>query len=496
MISNMKPSGVALPAGPPIAKCFVWLFAALVMMALLSPPGSSQDEWYHASSIWCAQGERDPYCTEKVGERGSNPSARTNITFINCQKSPDVALWCPQEESASLLPTNGGLYPGLFYFTLSWLVVPSVEVSVLIARVANSLLLVVVLAVTASLLPHRNRTVLFLLILGVFSPTGYFLFASINPSSWTSLGIGVGWLAWYSAGESGPIAMQRRLQLAFIGTLAGVLAVGSRWDATPFLVFAAVLVGSRLIWARFPRNRRWLLLLTPLAVIGSFLLLSSFVLSPRRYLKAIVTYSDGETDNMTFFSHYILYGLPNMLRALGTVPTMSSVILPSLVYIGGLLILVVLVVKTYNSSSKAQQFGTAVIILVATSVIMAQAATVDQRDLYGIEPRYVYPLLLLAAGWWFSLGPADLLARVTPYLKWVVNILTATFALSAFTIAERFVDRQSYALRLIPDGSDQWWWSWMPVGPNVVVLLSVLFMWRFLDLVRRSLIESSTSVDR
>lgn len=490
-MSTANRSNLSFRITHPMVRMFIWLFAALAMMALLSPPGATHNEWYHASNIWCAQGERAPYCVEESGEQGSSPTIRTNITFENCQQEPHLPLWCPQFTSTTL-PTDTETHSSLFYFALSWLVVPSVEASVLGARVVNAILVVTMLAIMASLLPNRHRMVLFLLVIGTFSPSGYFLFASINPTSWTTLGVGVGWLAWYSAGVPSSESINSKVRLLAVGSLAGLMAVGSRWDSAPFLALTAVLVGARLIWMRYPNNRKTLFFLTPVAVVVVFVVLSRVVVRyPGRYLQAIVSYSDGEPDKITFITRYLLHGLPNMLRALGGVPTTSVVVLPFLVYIGGLLVLAVLLVATYNSESRFQQLGSAIIVLAAATAIMTQAANMDPLVFYGVEPHLVYPPLLLAVGWWFSLAPADLTKRLIPYLKWVVYIVTATFALSAFTIAERFVDQQVFGIRLIPDGPDQWWWSWMPVGPNVVALLSVLFMWKFLDLVRRSLIAGA-----
>ncbi len=470
-----------------MARTFAWLFASLVMIALLSPPGASQDELHHASSIWCARGERAPYCVEQLGKQGSSSTVRTSITFQNCQQAPDVPLWCPQDASAES-QTDSEIRPTLFYFALGWLVVPSVEASVLLMRIVNALVIATIFAIIASLLPSRHRATLLLLILSTFTPSGYFVFASIHPSSWTVLGIGVGWLAWYSIGIQSEESTPRKVRLFSVGALAGVMAVSSGWETVPFLALTVVLVGSRLVCARYPGRRRAVFFLTPVAVaVVIFVFSKVAVLSPGKYLKAIATYSDSEPDTITLFTSYLLHVLPNMLRALGSVPTNSDIILPSLVYLGGLLVLAVLLVATYNSESRFQQVGPAVVILAASIAVMAQAANIGTSVFYGVEPIFVYPLLPFAVGWWFSLGPADLTKRLLPHLKRVVYILTATFALSVFTIAERFVDQQAFGIRLIPDGPDQWWWSWMPVGPNVVVVLSVLFMWRFLDLVRRSL---------
>jgi hypothetical protein len=453
---------------------FGWFFATLLLVALLSQPGASHDEWFHASSIWCGQGERDPYCREIFDNGIDVPYAITNIDARNCSTGEQTPLLCPTERTGeSTLWTNTGLYPPLFYFTMSWFVVPSVEVSILLVRFVNALLVSAVLALTAWLLPARYRLVLLLVILTTFTASGYFLFASINPSSWTVFGVGVGWLALHASLVSGEGSRGRRTALGIVGLVGLVMAVGSRWDALAFVALAATMSIFQMAWVRFPRHRSKMI--PGLALAGAVLYVGLRVftpLSPGYYLDSLYTYSDGQPDNTAFFSYNLLQGLPNALRAIGTVPSLSAIYLPEWVGLAATALLSFLMLRTFNHRETLQLWGFIVASISIAVLIMAQVATNDGRDEGAIEARYVLPILVFAVGWWFLLGPENLAERVARYLQAASATATILFALTVFTVAERYVDRQTFGLRILPEGPDQWWWTWMPVGPNVPVVLA------------------------
>lgn len=464
------------------------------MLATLSQPGATHDEWFHASSIWCGQGVREPYCRDIVDNGVDVPYALTNIDARNCGADQDRPLLCPTSRSnETALWTNTGLYPPLFYFVLSWVVIPSVDVSILLARVASALLISVVLAVMAVLLPSRHRLVLFLVSLTTFTGSGYFLFASINPSSWTVFGVGVGWLAVHAAVATGDLSKVRRVQLGAIGMIAWLMAVGSRWDAPGFVAFSLALLAFHVIWCRFPRYRKTFL---PAALLTVFLLLLVLErltpLSPLYHLEILIRYTNGQPDNTAFFTYNFLQGLPNALRALGTLPTLTTVTLPDVVFVAAIALLACFMFVTYHRRQPFQVIGLALSSCVIALVIMAQVTVNDVRDVGGVEPRYVYPVLVFAVGWWFLLAPSDFASRVSKYLKPASLVSVGLFALTILTVAERYVDRQTFGLRYLPESLDQWWWTWMPIGPNVVAVLAPLCVWMFFQgFVRHGLLDSS-----
>ena len=466
-------------SGRAILKASVWLFAALSMLASLSPLGATHDEAYHARSIWCGQGERSPYCTERFTDTTGQPVARTNIETQNCQIPVNQPLLCPTDRTGeSIFRTNDGLYPSLFYYVLSWFVVPNVSVSTFLIRLVSIFIISTLFGITMWLLPPRYRLVLLLVSLTTFTSTGFFLFSSLNPSSWTSLGTGIGWLSIHAAFGKSPLSRTRRVALGITGSLAWVMALGSRWDAVPFLVFVSYLIALHLLQLHHPRRRTQLLLFGLLIPIISISLLERF--APARIVfdvRRLYSYSPGQPDNLTFFTDNLMQGLPNALRALGSVPVMSGIVIPEIVYISALGLLGMFVFRTFNQSQPLQIFGVLSAAVVICIVIAAQVALVDNRDTGGVEPRYVYPLFIFMVAWWFLLGPDDLRKKVQQYLRPGAIVVTTLFALVAFTTTERFVDRTTFGLRYLPEGPDQWWWSWMPFGPNVAVILAPVFIW-------------------
>jgi hypothetical protein len=269
------------------------------------------------------------------------------------------------------------------------------------------------------------------------------------------------------------------------------MAVGSRWDSIPFLCLAAYLTALHVAWTRFPLHHLKIFtggLVTPVAIIG---LVDRF--GPSRLgfdASLLFSFSSGQRDNVIFISDNLLQGVPNALRALGTLPTMSVLELPEITFVAAIALLGVFISRTFNPRMKLQIYGTLIVAVTICFAIAAQVAYIDVRDAGGVEPRYVYPLLLFGIGWWYLLGPDDVATRVDRLLKPAAVVSTALFALVGYAIAERFVDRKTSGLRYLPEGPDQWWWAWAPFGPNLVVVLAPLCLWLFYRTTIRALSQT------
>jgi hypothetical protein len=450
------------------------------MVALLSQPGATHDEWYHVSSIWCGHGEREPYCPRKVPESGT---AIINLDLTNCQKNQETPLLCPVNQVGQSQPvTNFGLYPPVFYFVLSWFVTPWTEASVVVVRIVSALFVSLVLGMLAYLLPRRYRLVMLLMMLTTLTGTGFYLFASINPSSWTALGVGFGWLGIHAGLAPGGVLPRRRVALICAGVLAWVMALGSRWDAAPFVALQVVLLAGHLLWLYFPHQRLRVLFWSIVCPIALALVLQLLTpMKPSRYMSHLFTFSADEPDNVAFISHYFLHGLPNVLRSLGSVPTMSGIVLPHIIFVSGLVILSWFVGHFFNKREYLQSLGAGLVVVGVSLAIMVQVAAVDDRDAFGVEPRYSFPLLPFLIGWWFLFGDDAASDRAQRYIKPAAIVVTGVFGLTMFSVAERFIDVQTYGLRILPEGPDQWWWSWMPVGPNVVLGIAIFAVWMFFE---------------
>jgi hypothetical protein len=213
-------------------------------------------------------------------------------------------------------------------------------------------------------------------------------------------------------------------------------------------------------------------------------------LPPIRYLGLLFSFIRDGGGDQSLITEGLLKVIPNALAALGNVPTHSSIEIPEVVYLGNLAVLIVIGARTYNSENKSQLLGTLATLIAITLASISQTILVGNHST-GSEFRYIYPLLLFATGWWYLNGPLDLHDKVLTVIRPSAAIVTGCFSLWVYVIAERNVDFQTGGIRVLPEGSDQWWWSWMPIGPNIVLLLAPFFLWQYFR-VMTAVLESST----
>jgi len=451
------------------------------MLSLLSQPGASHDEFaFHAPSIWCARGIKPPACTD-VRDLGSDKVlyASTNLDGEPCKSDRSGIHLCPNETAGSTL-SNDGLYPGGFYFILSFFVIADPEMSLVLTRVVSALIVTSALLLLMILLPTKLQLALCLTIVTSLPATGYFLFSSINPSSWTALGVGVGWLALHGVTTASILTATNKIQLIALGLLIWGMAIVSRPDALLFVAFTCVLVlASRISTPLHHVMRNFsvattittLVLILALSVVSRWNTLeevTSDLLSPNKGI-------DGDLN----LTSYLIDVMPQMLIALGSIPTHSAMLVPSVVFVINFAVYICLFVQASNWTNRWQVVGLFAVLLAGT-LAMASQRVLLLNEATGNESRYLFPLFVFGTCWWYTNAPESLSERAVSFLRPATVAITISFGLTAYAIAERFADRQSDRLRLIPEGPDNWWWDFVPVGPNVVVILSTVFIWLFL----------------
>lgn len=461
------------------------------MVALLSPPGAMQNEWFHAATIWCGQGERTPFCNEVALDPDTGFSATVSFDATMCEAHPRVSLLCPTDrDGETRWSINDGEFPGIFHFFLSWFVTPSLDLSIVVMRLANAFLLSALLFVTMFLLPTRHRITLVLMLLTSLVPSAYLLLASIGPNSWTLLGVATSWIPLHAAFDENVRTRQRRIALVGVSATLAFLAVGSRWEASAFLVFSTTLTLCLVASKRLPgRQVRAICLISMVSTASWFFFtrvlpsLSLFEIwkgSPDTrgiFSRWLFSYVPGRPDEVSILNEGLIQGLPKAFRALWAVPASSIVRLPELIYVVGVVLLGHLIIETRNRSSRGQIVGPIVILCFISLAVLVQVPILNTDEFRTAETVFVQPLFMFAAGWWYLSGPDDLHGTVVKFLRPVAAISVGSFALAIFTIAERFVDRQTDGIRYLPEGPDQWWWPSLPFGPNVPVVLAPIFLW-------------------
>jgi hypothetical protein len=259
---------------------WIWLpFAFFVMCAgwaLTSPPGSSPDDDFHLSSIWCASGLEQGRCEEVPGRPDQRAVPAAVVDAAECFAfKPEVSAGCVHVQPDTMVATDrvnqtANLYPGGYYRAMSAFVGPDVERSVLAMRLANAAQAALLLALLMRVVPAGISRAALLAVTVTFIPLGLFVVASTNPSGWAVVGLTL-YLAFAYALVLRSDWRNRRTWLIAAGVVVtGLMAVTSRLDAAVFVILATVLA---LLVAGVRRVRQgWAaaLLLFVISVLGAY----------------------------------------------------------------------------------------------------------------------------------------------------------------------------------------------------------------------------------
>ncbi|WJM15017.1 DUF2142 domain-containing protein [Microbacterium arborescens] len=373
----------------------VSVLIALLSWAVSSPPGSSPDDDYHMASIWCASGD------QALCAPGSDPSVR--ILPEPVLRAADCFAFdgnksgaCSFDENATGSSArgnwNGGAYPPVYYAVMGIFAGDDLSLSIVAIRLANIVLYLLTMTLLFFLLPRRGRVALVWGAAITAVPLGVFLIASVNPSAWSVISAsGLVFAAW-------GFFDQRGIRKALLGAMAVVLlfiGAGARSDSAVYgglaLVAASVLA--------FRRDSRYLRDLS----LPAALLIAAVVFFFSGGQSAIVG-GDTAVDNSTYSFSELLFinvkALPQLLSGgLGTWGLgWLDTYMPGLVWVTTMFILagVIFWCLRYGTWRKwlALSGVTAAMILVPLYILMHDGVVVGN----GVQPRYVYPIIVMFAG--------------------------------------------------------------------------------------------------
>lgn len=237
-----------------LAAAVVGFIAAAVVLAgwlLASPPGSSPDDEYHLTSIWCSRGFMDAVCLENPGAQSWD--RKTLVPFavarISCfAYEPSISAACTRDilgtDPNQFAPGIGGNVDGerapLYYWTMHVFVSDDFPAAMARIRVANAVLTLSMLAGTLAFAPVMIRRSVALTWLIATLPLGLFLLTSLNTTSWGLIGLGTLWANLLSA-MTGTERWQR-LGAAALAIVGATMALGSRTEALghTIVILAAV----------------------------------------------------------------------------------------------------------------------------------------------------------------------------------------------------------------------------------------------------------------
>lgn len=231
------------------------------MWALSSPVGSSPDDNYHQATIWCVGATEDaaPTTCQLVGT--SEETGGRVVELPALVAAPNCYAFQPAESAACQKPlrdelirteaVDNGAYPGGFYQVMHLLVRDSIPESILAMRVFNVVLAVGLLGAVALVGTAGVRRLMALTLVPVLIPLGWFILASVNPSSWALSGLTCFGFALHTF-----FATPHRRRRIAAGVLAGLgllVALSARGDAPAYagvVTVALSVLHWRVLWAR------------------------------------------------------------------------------------------------------------------------------------------------------------------------------------------------------------------------------------------------------
>lgn len=461
---------------------------ALGGWAFASPVGGSPDDNFHMTSTWCAQGTQEGVC-----EPGTDPDERrvpaavANSSLCFAFQPETNGTTCAAAAEGMVETGHGnfiGLYPPVFYLTMSTFVSSDVQTSVLSMRMFNIILGVTLVASIYLLITPRLRPPLLWGLLITSIPTGMYLVASVNPSGWAIISAATLWVTIW--GYFIAPTPQRRIGLAALALVSVVMGAGARGDSAVYVAIGAVLACV----LSFERTWNWAkLAVLPVAAIG---IGAAFYLSSGQVNSALEGEMAGSRPQEVNILSGFLHTLPEIQRLwVGNFGMQNlgwgDTVMPAAVWVTSIALVSALVFHGLSLGMRGRK-AIAVALVGFAAVFIPSWVIVQNVVSVGdlVQPRYVLPLQVIFAGVVLAgFHQMDLgLSRVQ---IWVVVIgLSAANAAALYKNLRRYLTGTDYG-GVNLDSNIEWWWHSVPFSPNFVWAAGSLAFGLLLAFVMRAL---------
>jgi hypothetical protein len=506
--NKQKPLGGLMSRTKLAALSAVAFMLLGVVWAFASPRGSSADEDFHLVNIWCAWGDSE-ICQ-------LNPE----VPGVALVPESLVYSWCysrwPAQISAgclnnlttepvetSRLSTDRLSYSIAFFDTMRLMAGTNLELSVQVMRIFN--------VIVASLfffwaLKSANWAISRALSLtwGVaMVPLGVFFVASVNPSSWTIIGVGTYWAFLASLVSKSPKNRGRKISLA-VGTAASaLLALMARSDSGIYLALTTVAI---LLW-------RWKFISTHLSKTSklslatgvSIILLLTAWIEIRRYQVFPFSFPGANTSSdqpvpaiKTLLEvPSFIYGLfggqsartalrdslgaqslegyrpVGFIQGLGWTDTQ----VPSIVSLTVGAAVLAMMLMGWRTYERTRVLAFLLLVVAFFAQILLMRAYVDFTGTVFIQPRYLFPPALVVIGVALSLRTRHRFLNKFQALGVTILLVTAG-SVAWLAVSTRYAIGPEAAYTNFGQPIE-WWWS---VGPGrllsflIVVLVTSIWL--------------------
>jgi len=463
--------------------------------ALASPVGSSPDDDYHLSSIWCSHGTGQFPC-----EVSTDPTHR--VIAESFGKSvcyayrADQSAACQGESfgfvTAEKVDTNrgnfSGDYPPVYYWTVGLFAGPDLATSVVAMRIFNAALLVFLLSFVFFFSPIRLKMPLVWGLVATAIPLAFFVIPSTNPSSWAVTSIAVLWVALMGFFET---RGRQKVALGCAAAIAAVMGAGARADAAIYVGLSVIVV--TILAAKRTKAFAWASLLS-----AGLLFIAVFFFFQASQSSAAIGGLDA-TSTVVKLNPIVLF-MANMVEApslwVGIFGTWGlgwlDTTMPGVVWVlaGGVFagLIALGLAQTWRRKNLALLLVGLTLWFLPVIVLMKSNAVVGSF----VQPRYILPLLILLAGLVLLRKPGRILRLNSTQAFVLAGFLALAFSLALHTNMRRYVSGVSNATWNL-NANIGWWWD-VPFSPMVVWTLGTLAFVGLLAVVTPGLLPDRFSL--
>jgi hypothetical protein len=414
------------------------------------------------------------------------------VAELTCYaQQPEKDASCAAERLASdfndLSPAPGkgnvaGERPGVYYSAMHVLIGEDVSRSISMMRASNALLALIMLALTLRIARPSVRQALIGSWLVTSVPLGLFLLTSTNSGAWGLIGLGNYWAALLTAIEPGRRAV--RLQGAAIAIVSGLMAIGSRLEALPYVALSTLLVAI-VAWRPSITRALWGTRQRAIASASTIVVLGLVAASWRGlgYAKdawqelsgGFTAWADRGVGDALFYN---LMELPTLIAgALGWWPLgWLDTKMPALVYVPALAAFAALAFVGLGATNR-RKVVTVPIIAISLVVYPLLVHAANGLLIYeDYQPRQFMVLLYLLVAFALLVPPASrtIDLRRSQRVAIVVSVSVAQ-AIALHVNTRRYVSGLSKEWLFDLDQGVAWWWGSIPSPMTMWTLTSIAF---------------------
>lgn len=381
---------------------------------------------------------------------------------------PEVDASCqhglPERTGLGLVTVNhgnwvNGTYPPLFYATFGVFASENIALSIAAIRLANSLIVTIMLTATMLLLPRRLQPILGLSTTLTMVPLGLFVLSSTNPSSWALLSAAVIFPAFFALSEARGWRQKCLLAIVALGVLFGA---GARADAAVFAALAATMAW----FLSTERSRVSTISLITIWLISAAVFLTS---GQSEAVGGLGEGQSGASSSGLTLTLQNLVQLPTlwlgMYNNLGWLDTLISPLALFAVVFSALGVLYASLGTLSVKKGAALAAMCLAILVLPLYMLDASNASVGSQ----VQPRYLLPLYVILIA-----------VAVTPVARPLDFSPAQLSVLVVFVSGAQAVALQDQLTRYVAGNgplnlsNGAWWWSGLPFPPVALLAIASL----------------------